>query len=175
TSVSGSASDRVGAPAHPALLSTGAVSVAVQQVGLGWWNGGDFTGSNPAYSLFTVVNTTTTGGSPNNWTTTLPGSFTGALVSGTTYYIVPRAVDNVGNQEFGTTAGAIPGATGVTVLYDTAPANSSMTLPVAGVSYNNIPTITGTATDSIAGVSRVEITIKNVNTNQFYDYSNDQF
>src|SRR5207302_7910278 len=108
SSISGTASDRVGAPAHPSLLSTGAVSIAVQQVGLGWWNGTDFTGGNPNYNVFTVVNTTTTGGSPNTWSTTLPGSFTSVLQSGATYFIVSRSVDNAANAEFGTTAGAIP-------------------------------------------------------------------
>ncbi len=171
STISGVASDRVPAANHPSLLSTGAVSVAVQQMGLGWWNGGDFTGGSPNYNLFTVVNTTTTGGSPNTWITNLPFGFTNSLVTGTTYFIVSRSTDNAGNTEFG----AIPPGVGVTVLYDSAPATSVITLPVNAISYNHLTTITGTANDAVSGLANVQVTFKNVNTNQFYDYSDDSF
>src|SRR6185436_7751781 len=82
-SISGKTNDA--AAAHPAGVPTNGVGVAVKEIGTGWWNGSDFSGSNPDYSQFTIANTTTT--SPNTWTFNLPGGFTAMLTNGASYQL----------------------------------------------------------------------------------------
>src|SRR5262249_30787424 len=77
TGVQGTASDVIPAMQFASKLSTGSVSVGIQLVGTGWWNGSDFTSGNPMY--YTAVNSTTP--SPNTWTYTFGGNLPGAIAA----------------------------------------------------------------------------------------------
>src|SRR6185437_1448383 len=160
TLITGSATDHVsGVPA------TG-VQVAVKSLfgAGGWWNGTNFTGSDPDWGYFTVTNTSTT--APNTWTTTLPtgaGSFTSALVSGTSYYIVSLSTDAAGNSEFGALAADIPAGVGVTITYDIVAPTATITLPnypalPGAKAIEGLSTISGTAAGD-TGVSSVQVAI----------------
>ena len=66
--------------------------------------------------------------SSGTWSFTLPVGLQGALISGTSYYVVTRSSDIVGNIEFGASAGNIPSGVGTVVTYDTAPPTAVITL-----------------------------------------------
>jgi hypothetical protein len=141
-----------------AKLSTAAVGVAIKQTDANWWNGADFSGASPDYTRFTVVNTTTTGASPNTWTTTLPGGFITALISGKSYLIVSRSSDVVGNSEFA--SNTAPAGAGTTITYDTSAPTATITVPVAGLpGVKSLSTISGTANDDV-GVANVKVSIQ---------------
>ena len=163
-SINGTATDNPGGSTYnfPAQISTSAVQVAVKKIGGGWWNNISFGDADPNYGVFTVVNTSTTLPN-NNWTVTNNANFAtfqNNLVTGTQYRFISRTTDNAANSEFGTHNADVPAGVGVTVTYDTAPATSAITLPVNGNSYNALPSITGTASDPVAGVSQVQVALR---------------
>ena len=107
-----------------------------------------------------MTNTSTT--NPNTWTTTLPGPFSGALISGTSYYIVSLSTDVAGNSEFGPLAADIPGGDGVIVTYNVVAPTATITLPYTGLAgIESLPAISGTTTDLVA-ISTVQVAIQNL-------------
>ena len=165
TTISGTANDKLNSPTYPSGLPATGVSVAIQQVGGSWWNGSAFSGVNPAYQTAAFV-----GMSSGAWSYTLPAGLQNALVSGTSYYVVSRSTDNAGNTEFGLLAGNIPGGTGFTVAYDTAPPTAVITLPVLA-STSGVTTFTslaGTASGDL-GVSNVKVALQNLDSGLWMD------
>lgn len=57
------------------------------------------------------------------------------------------------------------------ITIDTTPPNSTLTIPINNSSYNNLNTISGTAFDTkvITGIKKVEIAIKRLSDDQFWD------
>ena len=151
--ISGTATDNPGGTTYnsPSGISTSSVQVAVRLVGGSWWNGTaqNFNGSDPDYTAFTVVNATTT--NPNAWSVTVPAGLQNALATGNSYRLISRAMDNAGNAEFGPLNGNVPAGVGVSVLYDSAPAVSSITYPNDGGAYRGVSLTSGTATDTLTG------------------------
>src|SRR5262249_18953533 len=127
-SVSGSATDNLGnIYNNPSMISTSGVQLAMKSVSSNWWNGTNFTGSDPTYSTFTVTNTTTV--TPNTWTVSVPANVQSALVTGQSYRFVSRATDQSGNPELGPLATDIPATVGVTLLFDNLNVTSTITYP----------------------------------------------
>ncbi|MFH1784085.1 MAG: DUF2341 domain-containing protein [bacterium] len=78
-----------------------------------------------------------------------------------TYLFQSRATDAVTNVE---TAGA-----GNTVSYDTTAPSSTVTAPADSVNLNALTEVTGTASDAIAGVNKVEVSIQKVSDSTYWD------
>ena len=132
---------------------------SVQLVGTGWYTGSDFSGANPNYDLFTVVNTTPS--NPNTWAVTNNAAFVtfqSKLTSGATYFIISRSTDLAGNVEFSTSA--VPGGAGVNVTYNIVAPTATITQPLSTLKGVRPPisTISGTSSDLIK-VSSVSIAI----------------
>src|SRR5207253_1943935 len=92
-----------------------------------WWNGSNFVGVNPTY-----MNAAFVGFSSGTWSFSLPAGLQSALISGTSYYVISRASDTVGNIEFGALQANIPAGSGAIVIYDTAAPTAVLTLPTYG-------------------------------------------
>src|ERR1019366_6482632 len=173
TTVTGKANDQVGNPIHPSGIGPNNVAVAFEQMNSGyWWDGSNFAGANPTY-----LNASFVGMSSGTWTFNLPAGLQAALLSGTSYYVVSRESDTVGNIEFGGAAANIPPATGLTVIYDTAPPTAVITLPTYGAltsakAIETIGNITGTASGDV-GISSVSVAIyKNGSPGYWYNGTN---
>ena len=175
SNISGNATDNPGGITYsnPSKISTSSVQVAVKLVGGSWWNGGtsDFTGSDPDYSYFTVVNTTTS--NPNSWTVSAPGgAFLAALVTGNSYRFISRTTDIASNSEFGLLNGNVPSGIGQTVLYDSAAVTATVNFPANNTAYTAISSFTGTATDTLTGSGVREIDIALIDAgNEFWNGS----
>ena len=168
--VNGSATDNPGGSTYnnAAGISTFGVQLAVRKVGGSWWNSGSsqFNGSDPDYSYFTVVNTTTTAINP--WTVAVPGGFQSALVTGNSYRFITRAIDNADNVEFGPLTTDVPAGIGQTVLYDSASAVSNINFPANNGFYTNVSSITGNADDTLSGSGVSEVDIALIDPNFHY-------
>ena len=170
--VTGKANDQVGGPVHPSGIGPNNVAVAFQEVPSGhWWDGASsFNGANPTY-----VNASFVGLSSGTWSFTLPVGLQNALISGTSYYVVSRSSDIVGNIEFGPLSGNIPLGTGTTVIYDTAPPSAVITLPnygalTAAKAIESIGNVTGTASGDV-GVSTVAVAILKIGSPSSFWYN----
>jgi len=164
TTLSGKATDQIGAPVNPSGLATNGVAVAIQQVGGSWWSGASFTDANAFYSTATY-----TGASSGTWLYTVPAALQNALVSGNQYFLVPLSTDTAGNAEFN----SIPAGVGNTFTYNTVAPTATITLPL-----NNLPgiiptlnTISGTANGTV-GLSNVMVAVQSQASGQWMNQTN---
>jgi hypothetical protein len=126
------------------------VQLSIRRETGNYWNGTSFGSASEVW----VTATGTTSWSYGFAATSFPAS--------ANYTIRVRATDNAGNVE-------APSA--VTFAYDTANPTSTITFPVASGSYTPTswnagcatPGICGTASDAVAGVARVEVSIRRGN------------
>lgn len=131
-----------------ALSPVTRVDITIKRVRDNWyWNGAAF---QSALLWLPAAGTT-------NWTYPWPS------VSSNTYNIQSRATDSASNVE-------TPGA-GNTFIYDTLPPTSIITSPASGAYLNTLAQISGTATDNLAGVASVEITIRRNSDGQYWNES----
>ncbi len=158
-SVQGTASDKIPPMTFASNLSTNSVSLGIQLVGTGWWNGTNFTSGSPVY--YTVVNSTAP--TPNTWTYAFAGNLPAAIAaaSGQSIYLVSRSTDLAKNVEF--PANSIPPGTGVTVNLDFDAPASTVTFPLNNGFVNAISSLTGTVGEVgpglQSGVNSVKIAI----------------
>ncbi|MDI6791474.1 MAG: Ig-like domain-containing protein, partial [bacterium] len=124
-----------------------------------YWNGGTWeSGPTPVWLLATGT---------NSWTWTWPPGLSDAE-----YTVFSRAYDEAGNIEPTTNK------TGTSFILDTTPPTSKPAeivtaagqpaMPVEGANVNSIYQLKGTAGDALAGVDKVEITLKRKSNNQYW-------
>ncbi|RLC60047.1 MAG: hypothetical protein DRI01_10665, partial [Chloroflexi bacterium] len=94
-------------------------------------------------------------------------SYTVTLSSGTTYYFALKTTDEAGNQSsIDEQALAVQASAVAKVpVYPV----SNVVIPVNSAYYNNLSSITGTATDSDGSVVKVEISIYDQDTSAYWD------
>ncbi len=167
-SVSGTATDNLsGALNNPAWISTGAVQLAVKRLSNNlWWNGANFSATDPNYATLTVTNSTTP--IPNTWTSSLPGGLQSAFTSGISYRFVSRATDQAGNVEFGPLNTDVPAGTGVSLLYDSSTATSQISVPSNGGVPQAVTLASGTMDDTSTGSGILAVDVAFVDTLNAY-------
>ncbi|MDI6791473.1 MAG: Ig-like domain-containing protein, partial [bacterium] len=131
-----------------ALSSVTRVDITIRRVSDNWyWNGAAFQSS----QVWRMATGTA------SWTSPWPS------VSSDIYNIQSRATDSSSNVE-------VYGV-GNTFIYDTVTPGSTITSPANGTYLNTLPQISGTATDNLAGVTSVEITIRRNSDGQYWNGS----
>ncbi|MFH1283258.1 MAG: hypothetical protein ABII27_06295, partial [bacterium] len=147
------------------------VEVSIRRSGDSYWWDGDGTANWVSSGSPVYVHHSSLSGS--TWTYTVPGS--GDLIwnHNYTYTIKSRGVDTPGNVENASVKG------GTAFTYDVIKPTSVVTRPTSGGYYNNttntLLTISGTATDSLAGVSLVRFSIKEVASGNWWKESASTF
>jgi len=126
-----------------------------------YWNGSSFASGTEVFLTATLASP---GATSTTWSLPFPNS---SFPADGSYSVHALATDAAGNAE----------ATGTltTFSYDTSPPNTTaLSFPAAGASYNAAGwtgTITGSATDSLSGVQREQVSILNNATHKYWNGS----
>ncbi|MDI6756871.1 MAG: Ig-like domain repeat protein, partial [Endomicrobiia bacterium] len=132
------------------------VQTAAQDLSTGkWWNGTNFTGDNLLWFAFN-------GGTLNNWRYGDPPTI--AWQSGRQYLVVSRSSDAAGNFSSAYTVGVNSN----TFSFDNVAPAAFVALPSNNSTRNNLPTISGTATDDFSGVTDVKLQITYLDAGDTY-------
>ncbi len=128
--------------------------------------------SSGTFGTFDSKNATLT----NVTTASLDWEVTATMPGGGSYTIYALAIDNEGNQDYDGPPALWPTNRSFTVANDTTPPNTFITTPTAGAgaAVQSPVNFTGTATDTGgAGFGRVELRLRNLTTQQWYDFDTD--
>ncbi|MFA5860044.1 MAG: hypothetical protein WC955_13365, partial [Elusimicrobiota bacterium] len=98
---------------------------------------------------------------PSSWTYPSGSDSVPAWLDGNTYSVEAQAVDSAGNLSVSYST--------INFLYDVSLPTSVVTYPVHGAVIGALTTISGTATDSLTNITKVELSVYNHTNNKYWD------